>query len=1368
MARRILTHQEQFGAPLLRIAAHEAHPDLAELLGLCGCHHTTGGRVLYGNRRTAAISEADQEARLGDQRGWLHHVAFEPVQFAVGGARDYAAKMGLGDPHASGYEGVRQTPDAIRSVGRHYDSLPDFDERAVLHFDAMRNEVDDQFDFATNKLGITPEFVSHDPYADAHEMLDDINTNRRLQVLNTASTGGHPFFDNDTNDRFRFVHDLFGHAATGRSFDRHGEQAAYLAHSQMFSPKARPAMATETRGQNSSLILNGMFAPQKVATMDPQHWKIGRTADTFRPQPGFGGGFYDPEKYLIKEHEHQQWLEDNAEALEQGDFLDDIPLEEVSDPMAIRLLDMMRKTRSPVLARTSAETLNDLLDSDELSKLLDSNPWGSPLSFTKMTLKEILEAGVDSKTVQQWLQANPDVDTALKDPQNPAHEPLLDQFGDKLQGHLSKKEYPALHDWLNMPPPSLYDDWEQQLLPQPPKGPDNPWALTPSEIKQNFAAEDSDLDWHTYSDMVESFSYNEDLPMSMLETPEFFAWWKTLPSDEQWHYVNNTDQVLSDFQDNPDGAGHPQDDLPSPEVAWEMVQAELQDNGYNTGDQFEDDPAYEDWKFNIPDEVVQHWAEQGVGSGAVVDYENYHTKSDYTPPSPDSVPKSSAPSKGPTHTDPDIPPIAWIEKNYPKVMKTQGSPEKVIQTLKNTPHSWLNDAWKGDQHGDKADFMAPWASTQSTDPNFASPMGPPDKNYNPKKFVEEFEKVFPGSGIHQQISQVKTPEQAEKWLAEGIENVAGSKFEKPMQGFYDKMFGEHAPNWVEKKPKWDPNKNAQPTSLDSPMFSAEDRPMRENSGKNKDLQYFFSPNDYNPVSTSGARPNILWDRDKDYFSDEVLPGLPTENRSVKLYRGEPLDLNHPGAKEIRDLLYGEQDADWGAQLPGMEGLRAGPWSSDDPDLPTPFHNPELGQKILDHWERNRGIDKHSPEPTDLQGLGRHWTLSPSETNNWSGGGSTRDRLPVRFVSEFSGQGEDPYRTNTDGEHPSEQEITKIPGSPTKIVDVQVKSPTHGWVSAWPEGHSETRYSSVQNETTAALLRLGIAAPRMVATDDEYAQRLQKAQSILNSLPDDQFTHVKYTNPDGSWSDERSAAHRELVDEVWRKYGEHVPRNKQGLIVGGLPGSGKTTVLKQLEVPGVGIANDNFLRIDPDEFKTLLVERGLAPKIDGLTPMEVAPLIHRESSYLAKLLAARAYENGTNVAWDGTLRDEDGATNRLDEFAENEYTPHGTFVDIPLEQSHERAQKRHREGNDLYNGALQGYGGRIVPPDFIDGSASPDPHYSSINRMNWNAIQPRMASWSMWDNSGDKPVMIDSYQGDDLLQAAPVPPGASMDTPVSPR
>ena len=102
--------------------------------------------------------------------------------------------------------------------------------------------------------------------------MDDVNNRRTLKVLGTRVTGGHPFFSDDENDMFRAVHDFFGHAATGRSFDRHGEQAAYLAHSQMFSPAARPALTTETKGQNSSLILNGHFPDQKLAVLPAEHW----------------------------------------------------------------------------------------------------------------------------------------------------------------------------------------------------------------------------------------------------------------------------------------------------------------------------------------------------------------------------------------------------------------------------------------------------------------------------------------------------------------------------------------------------------------------------------------------------------------------------------------------------------------------------------------------------------------------------------------------------------------------------------------------------------------------------------------------------------------------------------------------------------------------------------------------------------------------------------------------------------------------------------------------------------------------------------------------------------------------------------------
>ena len=57
--------------------------------------------------------------------------------------------------------------------------------------------------------------------------------------------------DVPANDLFRIVHDYFGHAKEGYGFGPMGEENAFLQHSGMFSPEARRALTTETRGQNS-------------------------------------------------------------------------------------------------------------------------------------------------------------------------------------------------------------------------------------------------------------------------------------------------------------------------------------------------------------------------------------------------------------------------------------------------------------------------------------------------------------------------------------------------------------------------------------------------------------------------------------------------------------------------------------------------------------------------------------------------------------------------------------------------------------------------------------------------------------------------------------------------------------------------------------------------------------------------------------------------------------------------------------------------------------------------------------------------------------------------------------------------------------
>jgi len=134
-------------------------------------------------------------------------------------------------------------------------------------------ETDAQFQWITEQAGVRMEVVDTNPYASPMEMAADIRDNKRLKILSTESTGGHPLLTNAQNDKFRFVHDYFGHSALGNSFTRHGEYVAYLKHGQMYSEGARGAMHSETVGQNAWLV----FSPENEA----KAWKALRHGQSY-------------------------------------------------------------------------------------------------------------------------------------------------------------------------------------------------------------------------------------------------------------------------------------------------------------------------------------------------------------------------------------------------------------------------------------------------------------------------------------------------------------------------------------------------------------------------------------------------------------------------------------------------------------------------------------------------------------------------------------------------------------------------------------------------------------------------------------------------------------------------------------------------------------------------------------------------------------------------------------------------------------------------------------------------------------------------------------------------------------------------------
>lgn len=159
------------------------------------------------------------------------------------------------------------------------------------------------------------------PYANSSEMMDDVRNNKHVYYFKTDEGFGSGQMDvNDNpmlepapdgrpyNDIFRAVHDIMGHAKIGNQFGPLGEENAWRIHAQMYSPEARKAMTTETRGQNSWVnfgphmrnadgsikkegdegflsVTERPYAPQKVGLLPARVWDKDLTEPTPEPAP---------------------------------------------------------------------------------------------------------------------------------------------------------------------------------------------------------------------------------------------------------------------------------------------------------------------------------------------------------------------------------------------------------------------------------------------------------------------------------------------------------------------------------------------------------------------------------------------------------------------------------------------------------------------------------------------------------------------------------------------------------------------------------------------------------------------------------------------------------------------------------------------------------------------------------------------------------------------------------------------------------------------------------------------------------------------------------------------------------------------------
>ena len=222
-----------------------------------------------------------------------------------------------------------------RRVANIYDEMdPVMNDVDIASYDQMAREVDAQYEYMTEVMFMKVEVVNSNPYASPAELAADIRDNNTIKVLSSESTGGHPYMSNEQNDRFRAVHDFFGHTVMGNTFTRHGEEAAYLIHSQMFSESARGAMHSETAAQNAvlnyskknrakasrsirqGLSYTGNFAEQKAKVLPQELW----SDKTLSAHPGLLKG---SDQGRMVDHVYNEQILDfvmygNGEAIPRG------------------------------------------------------------------------------------------------------------------------------------------------------------------------------------------------------------------------------------------------------------------------------------------------------------------------------------------------------------------------------------------------------------------------------------------------------------------------------------------------------------------------------------------------------------------------------------------------------------------------------------------------------------------------------------------------------------------------------------------------------------------------------------------------------------------------------------------------------------------------------------------------------------------------------------------------------------------------------------------------------------------------------------------------------------------------------------------
>jgi hypothetical protein len=236
-----------------------------------------GGNASLSEAQAAAARWAGERKPLEGLPGPLkigdEHFVPGPIGKIHDVAEDYMRTHHPDRPYTPPTRYHPLDPEHSKAIAQAYEEMQHTpnDPATRASYDALIKETADQYQ-AIKKTGLKIEPIlpgMEDPYAANPRLAaKDVAENNHLWFFPTESgfgtvnkisdnpmlrntgekIGDHPLL---ANDMFRIVHDYFGHLKEGHGFRAAGEDNAWRTHSAMYSDIARPAMTTETRGQNS-------------------------------------------------------------------------------------------------------------------------------------------------------------------------------------------------------------------------------------------------------------------------------------------------------------------------------------------------------------------------------------------------------------------------------------------------------------------------------------------------------------------------------------------------------------------------------------------------------------------------------------------------------------------------------------------------------------------------------------------------------------------------------------------------------------------------------------------------------------------------------------------------------------------------------------------------------------------------------------------------------------------------------------------------------------------------------------------------------------------------------------------------------------